>query len=615
MEKITHVELDNNNFWMINSKISEYLHTKINEIIKRESFHSISFVESEVSEIKNTLIKKDYHKNIKIHSFEIDLTHFTKISSINDLSNKDIPQKIINELEKINSSDLIFLQMPIGYQPAYEFYNYLLEMINNKKTTIMILETENLNFRLNKTHLIKDIHINEIINLNDCYSPLTKIEIHLFILSKNKNSNISLIDTKNLFKNTYMQRCKVGKNLVDINQIKNISSKELIGTDSSIENEFYKNNINKIFLNLDNTEDDYKINYSLEKKITTNTKNFKSFSNTFNMIELENEISEEKIPLESISSLDLKLGRISLRPSNKKIDNDKIKIQGMNNAIFIPSMPSGKNLVEYDHNNLKNYDYFYIEFDSNTHSNKYIASFLNSKFGKLQFKYLSVGNYIKKLNNESIQNIKIPKITINDQKEFLQNKNKIDKLKSNLYEIENKSISNIQNIDADTLFSNIPDHEINKLITAEESEIHEYKSSLRVDIFKKGKSVENYIIENWLKTIVAFLNTKGGNLLIGISDNKEILGLEKDGFKSQDDCHKFIVDKIKSNIGLEFIDKYIFVSFINKDEKLVCRIQCKELPKSFVASFGDDIYVRAGPSSRNLTPKEVIEWQNTRKDT
>lgn len=42
-------------------------------------------------------------------------------------------------------------------------------------------------------------------------------------------------------------------------------------------------------------------------------------------------------------------------------------------------------------------------------------------------------------------------------------------------------------------------------------------------------------IENAVqKTIVAFCNTNGGELLIGVADDKTILGIEHDAFPNED---------------------------------------------------------------------------------
>ena len=56
----------------------------------------------------------------------------------------------------------------------------------------------------------------------------------------------------------------------------------------------------------------------------------------------------------------------------------------------------------------------------------------------------------------------------------------------------------------------------------------EFKSSLRYNIRanKIDKDIENSV----LKTIAAFCNTKGGELLIGVADDKSIVGIEHEGF-------------------------------------------------------------------------------------
>ena len=58
------------------------------------------------------------------------------------------------------------------------------------------------------------------------------------------------------------------------------------------------------------------------------------------------------------------------------------------------------------------------------------------------------------------------------------------------------------------------------MLGLDESVILERKETLRTDT--KKKQFQNYITDSCLKTIVAFLNTKGGKLIIGQRDDKEI---------------------------------------------------------------------------------------------
>lgn len=67
---------------------------------------------------------------------------------------------------------------------------------------------------------------------------------------------------------------------------------------------------------------------------------------------------------------------------------------------------------------------------------------------------------------------------------------------------------------------------IAELIRNGENEKTEFKSSLCWDYGKNNKSKEVEV--SVAKSVAAFLNSKGGFLLIGVRDDKKVLGLEKD---------------------------------------------------------------------------------------
>ena len=62
--------------------------------------------------------------------------------------------------------------------------------------------------------------------------------------------------------------------------------------------------------------------------------------------------------------------------------------------------------------------------------------------------------------------------------------------------------------------------EDDELLNKDESNTHELKSTLRMNLATKQK--DDRMLQDVLKTIVGFLNTKGGTLLIGVSDDKAI---------------------------------------------------------------------------------------------
>lgn len=104
--------------------------------------------------------------------------------------------------------------------------------------------------------------------------------------------------------------------------------------------------------------------------------------------------------------------------------------------------------------------------------------------------------------------------------------------------------------------------ELEELILGGESEKVEFKSTLRYDLYQKtvNKKLE-YVVA---KTIAAFLNCEGGNLLIGIDDNMNALGLDNDlSTLKKADLDSFelqLLEVIKKYIGNEY-STHIKISF------------------------------------------------------
>jgi DNA-binding response OmpR family regulator len=145
------------------------------------------------------------------------------------------------------------------------------------------------------------------------------------------------------------------------------------------------------------------------------------------------------------------------------------------------------------------------------------------------------------------------------------------------------------------------------LILKGESDRVEFKSTLRWNL-KTGRS-EKSIEKAWLKSIVAFLNTDGGVLLVGVEDNGHILGLEADQFQSEDKYLLHVNNKLKQHIGLEWANFIRFQTETIGDKKLLW-IECLPSPAPVFFKMGNDeeFYVRVGPGSRRLSPSEVLTY-------
>lgn len=156
------------------------------------------------------------------------------------------------------------------------------------------------------------------------------------------------------------------------------------------------------------------------------------------------------------------------------------------------------------------------------------------------------------------------------------------------------------------------DQEIAALIAKGESNQLEFKSSARWDfkLTKQNKVMEDIVV----KTIAAFLNTDGGNLLIGVDDDRNVIGLDKDyklfGKKDSRDAYEnFLTTLLLNNLGKD-TSALFSISIHQLDGKDVAKIAVKPSPKpAFVKdAVGEHFYIRAGNSTRLLSTREAIDY-------
>ena len=149
--------------------------------------------------------------------------------------------------------------------------------------------------------------------------------------------------------------------------------------------------------------------------------------------------------------------------------------------------------------------------------------------------------------------------------------------------------------------------EILLLIKKGESEKLEFKSSLRTNLYTGV--VDRNIEHGVLKTIVAYLNSNGGTLLVGVSDSGEIIGLEKDKFKDNDALKLHFTNLIRQHIGGEFMHIIDFELFPVED-KHVLKIDCTRSDKRVFLKVDkeEEFYIRNGPSSVRLNGNSLIEY-------
>lgn len=154
--------------------------------------------------------------------------------------------------------------------------------------------------------------------------------------------------------------------------------------------------------------------------------------------------------------------------------------------------------------------------------------------------------------------------------------------------------------------------ELAELILAGESDRVEFKSTLRYDLRTKevNKKLEFVIA----KTIAAFLNSEGGDLLIGIDDDANALGLKEDlqtlDKPNTDGLELHLIGIIKKYVGSEY-GGHIKISFPHYDNKQICRVQVSRSGRPVFTNHEgkDEFFVRTGCSSQPLGRSEQSTYE------
>ena len=149
--------------------------------------------------------------------------------------------------------------------------------------------------------------------------------------------------------------------------------------------------------------------------------------------------------------------------------------------------------------------------------------------------------------------------------------------------------------------------QIKLLISNNESKTLEFKETFSFDV-KKGTK-EKYIEKSALKTIGAFLNSEGGDLLIGVKDDGTILGVGDEVQKFYKNEDKYLLNfknHIKSKIGEGFYP-LIDYNLVEVDGMKVLHVICG-MANTPCFIEDNEFYVRSGPSTDMLEGKKQHEY-------
>lgn len=165
----------------------------------------------------------------------------------------------------------------------------------------------------------------------------------------------------------------------------------------------------------------------------------------------------------------------------------------------------------------------------------------------------------------------------------------------------------------DGTFLEKPD--LQRLLGEDEHEKLEFKSSLRFD-YKIGQ-VNRELEKAVMKTMAAFLNSKGGHLVIGVSDKRAPIGLANDyqtlQRKDSDGFENHFTQSFNSMIGPEF-RHLIKLWFHDVDGRDICVIQALPSPRPIYLKTDNNehFYMRTGNISTALKLSEIESYARSR---
>lgn len=154
----------------------------------------------------------------------------------------------------------------------------------------------------------------------------------------------------------------------------------------------------------------------------------------------------------------------------------------------------------------------------------------------------------------------------------------------------------------------VKERPLRELISLGENLSLEFKSTLQWDIVENR--VNKALRHSVLKTIAAFLNTEGGVLVIGVEDNGNVCGLERDMADLDQSTDKFgqlLAQLITNRIGPEY-GRLAKIRYEQLDSRTVCIVDVDKAPEPAYldSEKGKQFYIRVGNTSRALDPEQMV---------
>ena len=154
--------------------------------------------------------------------------------------------------------------------------------------------------------------------------------------------------------------------------------------------------------------------------------------------------------------------------------------------------------------------------------------------------------------------------------------------------------------------------DIAELISCGEGTHLEFKSTMRMNLHSKvvGREIELA----WLKAVAAFLNTEGGILLLGVSDDGTPLGLAADKFENEDKCRLHFKNLLSQFLGAEYA-RFVRFDLYDLNDLRIGVVECEraDTPVFLKDDKQRELFIiRNGPSNIELSISRALKYIRSR---
>ena len=155
--------------------------------------------------------------------------------------------------------------------------------------------------------------------------------------------------------------------------------------------------------------------------------------------------------------------------------------------------------------------------------------------------------------------------------------------------------------------------DLGSLVETGESNLVEFKSTLRINLHTGHR--DSRMEQAVLKTLAGFLNSSGGALIVGISDDGTPMGLDADDFVNEDRMSLHLTNIVNSSIGPNaWASMHANFDDYGDVRVLVVRCEKSRVPIYVKDGNSEQFFVRTGPSTTALTPSQTQEYIKQRFD-